>query len=347
MYDGGSFSQQAEDIDTREYGAPQRVIPPQGTLPQKTFSDSTDAVKKTARVLTAKPHTSHETTSRVPADDAGTLPAMSSPPEPRHRIIVAHDNDNKTTQPAPRHSSPMSPVHGTPQNKKSSYGTDSRGLDEKPMPHSGEERLRTRETERQRIERELQRQRIMAISGRTPKTGPGVSAHSADIIRTKRVISEHMPFKEAREPPAAAEVVHQVPEKRTVILPKKKVPPVSQDANIPGDKNEKDDVDDDPSIITRPEYSWQPDSEDLRVGIKSPAFKSKDAIFEGKGIHKMGAPRVQDSALMHTELKSKKTPGESKVVESEPGSADRDTESSDSPNKREKKPPKKDDLSWI
>jgi len=350
MYDGGSFSDQAEDNDTREYEAPQHVIPPRDTLPQKTFSDSTDAVKKIARVLTAKPHTSHETTARVPADDAGTLPAMSSPPEPRHRVIVAHDNENKTTQPAPRHSYPVSPVHGTPQNKKSSYGTDSRGLDEKPMPHSGEERLKTRETERQRIERELQRQRIMAISGRTPKTGPGVSAHaahSAEIIRLKREISENTPFKEAREPPIPAGVVHQVPERRTVILQKKKVPPGIQETNIPGDTNEKDDIDDDLSIITRPEYSRQADSEDLKVGIKSSAYKSKDAIFEGRGIHKMASPQVRDSALMHTELKSKKTPGESKVVESAPGSVDSDTESTESPNKREKKTPKKDDLSWI
>ena len=352
IHDGGSFSDQAEDNDAPGFEAPPHVIPPRDTLPQKTFPDSTDAVKKTARVLTAKPHTSHETTSRVPADDAGTLPAMASPPEPRHRVIVAHDNDNKTTHPAPRHSFPVSPVHGTPQNKKSSSGTDSPGLDEKHGPRSSEERLRTKETDRQRIERELQRQRILAISGRTPKTGPEVSAHtahSAEIIRLKREISENTPFKEAREPPTPAEVVHQVPEKRTVILQKRKVPPGIQEANIPGNKNKKAYIDDDDlSIITRPDvYSRQPESEDLRLGIKSSAYKSKDAIFEGKSVHKMAAPPVRDSALMHTDLKSKKTAGESKVVESDPKSADRDPGSSDSPGKREKKTPKKDDISWI
>ena len=351
IYAGGSFSHQAEDNDTRESDAPQRVIPPRDTLPRETLPDSTDAVKKTAHVLTTKPHTSHETTSRVRVDDAGTLPAMASPPEPRHRVIVAHDNDNKTTQPAPRHSTPVSSVHGTPQSKKSSYGTDSRGLDEKHEPRSSDDRTRTKETERQRIEKELQRQRIMAISGRTPKTGPRVSAHpahSAEIIRSKRKISENTPFKEARESPTPAEVVQQLPEKRTIILQKRKVHPVMQEENIPEDKNGKAYVDDDLSIIKRPDvYSRQPDSEGLKVGIKNSAYKSKDAIFEGKGIHKMTAPQVRDSALMHTNLKSKKTPGESKVVESEPGSADHDIESSDSPNKREKKNSKKDDISWI
>jgi hypothetical protein len=310
-----------------------------------------DSVKKTARLLTTTLHTSHETTSRVEGEEEGTLPAMSSSPEPRHRVIVAHDNENKTTQHAPRHSSLVSPVHETPQNKKSSCGADVKGMGEKHGSHSSEDRLRTKETERQRIERELQRQRIMAISGRTPKTGQGVSAHpahSAEIIRLKREISENTPLKEVREPPAPAEVAHQVPEKRTVILQKKKVHPVMKEANIHEDRNEKDDVDDDDlSIIKRPRYSRQPDSEEVKVGMKNFAYKSKDAIFEGIGIHKKAAPPVRDSALMHTDLKSKKNLGESKVIESEPGNADHGTESADSPNKRERKPPKKDDISWI
>jgi cell division GTPase FtsZ len=340
------------DNDRHESEAPQRVIPPQDTLPRKTLPDSTDAVRKTPHVLTSKPHTSHETTSRVTGDDAGTLPALVSPPEPRHRVIVTHDNDNKTSQPEPRHSSPVSSGHGTPQSKKSTYGTDSRGLDEKHGPRSSDERVRTKETERQIIERELQRQRVMAISGRTPKIVPGVSAHpahSAEIIRLKREISENTPFREAHEPPAPAKVVDQVPEKRTVILQKRKVQPVIQEENIPEDTKGKDYVDDeDLSIITRPEvYSRQPDSEELKVDIKNSAYKSKDAIFEGKGIHKMAASRVRDSALMHTDLKSKKNAGEPKIVESEPGSTDRDTESPDSTNKRERKTPKKDDISWI
>jgi hypothetical protein len=41
---------------------------------------------------------------------------------------------------------------------------------------------------------------------------------------------------------------------------------------------------------------------------------------------------------MHTELKSKKPSGESKVVESEQGSIEHDMESADSPSKQQKKP---------
>jgi hypothetical protein len=75
----------------------------------------------------------------------------------------------------------------------------------------------------------------------------------------------------------------------------------------------------------------------MKIGIKKPAMKSKDAIFDGKDIHKMAPPQVRDSALMHTDLKSKKPSGESKVVESEQGSIDRDMESSDSTTKKQKK----------
>jgi hypothetical protein len=97
-------------------------------------------------------------------------------------------------------------------------------------------------------------------------------------------------------------------------------------------------VDDDLSIIRRPDVnSRQYDPEEMKIGIKKPAIKSKDAIFEGIDIHKMAAPRVRDSALMHTELKSKKPSGESNVVESEQGNIDRDKESADSTTKRQKK----------
>jgi cell division GTPase FtsZ len=349
---GESYSHQTEEIDTFGSEEPQRILPPQNRLPLKTEPDSTDSIKKTARVFTTRPHTAHEVSSQVQVNETGTLPVIASTPEPRHRVIVARENNNKTTQPAPGSSAQVSSVHGTSQNNKSSHDTDSRGSDEKHSPHSSDDRLRNKEAERQRIERELQRQRIMAISGRTPKTGSGVSAHpahSAEIIRLKREISENKPYKDAGEPTTPVEIEHQVQEKRTVILQKKKVHPAMQEENIPADKNENAYVDnDDLSIITRPDVnSRQPGSEDLKIGIKNSAYKSKDTIFEGKGIHKMAAHQVRDSALMHTDLKSKKTHGESKAGESEPGSADQSTESTDSSGRRERKTQKKDDLSWI
>ena len=352
MHASGRFSDQSEDIASYEYEASRREIPPRDALPLKTLPDSKETPKKTAHVFTTRTYTPHETASQIPGDDTGSLPAMVRSNEPRHRVVVTSDRENKTTQPVPRHSAPESSGYGTSQTKKVPPDTYAGELDKKHGQHSTDERLRTKETERQRIERELQRQRIMAISGRSAKTGQGVSAHpvhSADTIRPVREFSENPPFKEAGGPTAPVEVAHQVQEKRTVIVQKKKVSPVVQEETITGVKNEKSSVDDDDlSIIRRPDvYSRHHDSEEMRIGIKKHVIKSKDAIFKGKDIHKMTSPQVRDSALMHTDLKSKKTPVESKVIESEKGSIDHDTESSDSTNKREKKTVKKDDFSWI
>jgi hypothetical protein len=164
--------------------------------------------------------------------------------------------------------------------------------------------------------------------------------HSDEIIRLKRDISENPSFKETAEPATAVEVVPQIQEKRTVILQKKKVSQGVQEGKITIDKDEKSSVDDDDlSIIRRPDvYSRQDDPEEMKIGIKKPAIKSKDTIFEGKDIHKMPPPRVRDSALMHTELKSKKPSGDSNIHESEKSGSESDRESADSATKQQKKP---------
>jgi hypothetical protein len=158
-----------------------------------------------------------------------------------------------------------------------------------------------------------------------------------------------MSLKKEHEPSDPDGVVHQVHKKRTVIIQKKKVHPMTQDTPIPEDDNRDAYVeDDDLSVIRRPEvHSQQTDSEESKVSIKNSAYKSKDEIFEGKGVQRPAAPQVRDSALIHTDLKSKKTTGESKDVESDPGSSDHVTESSKAPKKREKNTTKKDDISWI
>ncbi len=310
-----SISGQSEDIDSYEYEPPRRVTPQQDVLPLKTLPDIKETPKKSPQVFTSRPYTPHKTLPQITSDETGTQPAMVTTPEPRHRVVVTQDHETKITHPVTREP------------------------DKKHGHLSADERLRTKETERQRIERELQRQRIMAISGRTPKSGQGASphpVHSAETIRIKRSISENTPFKETGEPATNVEAVPQVQEKRTVILQKKKAPQVVPEEKNTVDTDEKSSVeDDDLSIIRRPDvYSRQYDPEAMKIGIKKPAIKSKDAIFEGKDIHKMAAPRVKDSSLMHTELKPKKSSEESKGAESQQGSIDNDRESEDSTTKK-------------
>jgi cell division GTPase FtsZ len=268
----------------------------------------------------------------------------------RHRV-VAQDHDNHTTQSAPRKQSRVSSVQGTSQNKKSTYGVDSRIPDEKHIPHKSDERIRAKEMERQIIEKELQRQRTMAIPSHKPVTGPGLQTHPvnpSEIIRLKREISKKTPRKDETEQVEPADVSPLLPEKRRVIIQRKRVHSEIRETQVP----ERERVgfsgkDDDSSIIMRPEvYSRQVDSEGLKIGIKNFANKSKDQIFEGKGVHKSAGPQVRDSALMHTDLKTKKSSIESKNKD-EPESIVQITEAFKSPDNREKNTSKKDDISWI
>jgi len=349
--DSGRFSDRTGGEYLHEIVAPRHVIPTGHALQRKIFSEPEAAEKKAAPHPITKPRIIEEAIPPLPADEAGMQNSTGSH-VPRHRVVVAKDHANQTAQSAPRTTSPVSSVLGTPQGKKTSYTKDLRGFDEKHLPHTSDERLRTKEMERQIIEKELQRQRMMAISSRTPKTGSEASTHPTtppEIIRLKQEVPDKTSHKKEHEPSDPDAVVHQVHKKRTVILQKKKVHPVTQDIPIPEDENRNTYIeDDDLSVIKRPDvYSRQTDPEKLKVSIKNSTYKSKDEIFEGKGIQRTTAHQIRDSALIHTDLKVKKTLGESKNVEREPGSSDQVAESSKAPKKREKNITNKDDLSWI
>jgi len=338
--DSGRFADQSEEEYSHEIEAPRPVIHPEMALQQKSFTEPTDAGKKTAHHRPPKSHGLKETTPRLPANEMST-PDESGSPVSRHRVVVAKDHPDQPATSAQRTTS-----------KKSPYAKDSRGFDEKHLPHTSDERLRTKDMERQIIEKELQRQRMMAISGRTPKSGSEVStlpAPSPEIIRLKRKVPDKMSIKKEHEKSATEEVVHTVHRKRTVIIQKRKVHQETHDTPAPEDETRDADVEgDDLSGIRRPNiYPRQTASEEKKVSIKNSAYKSKDEIFEGKGIQKTTGPQVKDSALIHTDLKTKKTIGESRIGESELGSSDQVMESSGKPKKGEKKTPKKDDISWI
>jgi cell division GTPase FtsZ len=337
--DSGSFSDRTDEEHLPGIETPPPVIR------RKISSEREVAEKKPSPQHITKPHIIEEVIFSQPADDMNIQDVTGSH-APRHRVVVAKDHV-PTMQSPPHTKSHESSVHGIPQGKKFPYAKDSRGFDEKHLPHSKDERLRTKEIERQIIEKELQRQRTMAISGRTTKTGSVASTPATptpEIVRIKREVTEKI-LKNENEPPEPDEVVQQVHKKRTVVIQKKKGHPVPQGIPVERDVNGEVSVgDDDQSGINRREiYSMQADPDDVKVSIKNSANKSKDEIFDGKQVQRL-SPQVRDSALVHTNLKSKKNPGESKEVESEPGSF---TESSKTPKKREKNTTKKDDISWI
>jgi hypothetical protein len=153
MHAPASFSDHSEGSDSYEYEVPRRIPHPQAAMPPKTLPDLKETANKTPHVLSTRSHTPHKTPPHITGEDTGTLPETVMTHEPRHRVVITQDHETKATHPSTRE------------------------LDKKYGQLSTDERSRTKDTERQRIEKELQRQRIMAISGRAPKTGQGASAH--------------------------------------------------------------------------------------------------------------------------------------------------------------------------
>ena len=349
IQDSGKYGQIEEDYPA-ENPDTQHTMAPNDVSPRKILSDPTYTGKMTTHHLIAKSPIAKETNPLISSGKADQL-KMKESHVSLHRVVTQGD-DNQTTQSAPYHSSHVSSVHGTLQNKKTTYDTDFRIPDEKQLPQTGDERLRTKEMERQIIERELQRQRTMAISGHKPKTGLGLQTHTvhpSEIVRVKREISKKTPLKDDLEQSDPAEVPPLPPGKRRVIIQKKRVHPEMQETHVPEQGNRDfSGKEVDSSIIMRPEvYSGQADSDGMKIGIKNSANKSKDYIFGGKDVHRSATPRVRDSALIHTNLKSKKNSVDSKIVKDEPASVDQITEGPKSPDNRKKNTSKKDDISWI
>ena len=158
--DFGNFLDYTEEgympeIEIHEQIIQSDIADQQNTLPYQA------ARKKTVPHLTPKSQSVKEATQPASEDIINT-PKITGSPISQNRVVVAKDHVS--------HIKPTVPsVHGAPQNKNTSYVKESRGFDEKHLPHANDDRSRTKEMERQIIEKELQRQRMMAIPGRYVK----------------------------------------------------------------------------------------------------------------------------------------------------------------------------------
>jgi tubulin-like protein CetZ len=302
-------------------------------IPQKTYSVPMDAA------------------FQITAVDAGDLNLERSSAK-RHQVAAAKGETKISPSGSPSGPS-ISFASRTPHIKKTSSGTDHKGLDEKHLPHTIDERLKSKEIERQIIEKELQRQRMMAISGRTSKTGSDIiekSSQPREIIRLKREVQEEKSSKRDvgphEEQSDAAEEIHALPKKRRLIIHKKTVQSVRKHTSADEGENQGSVTDDELSFVRQSgDYETQTEREDAKVDLKNSAYKSKDHIFEGKRIQKNAPPQVKDSVLIHTDLKSKKSIRESKNNENASENSDEDVP--DQNLKKEREIQKKNDIRWI
>ncbi len=309
-------------------------------------STSSDAEKKITPHPMIKPPLPPEATPLPVAgqDDGGRGEGL---PESRHPVAEKKVHTDKPAQSAPQDPSQFSRHPKSPPIKKPQEGAGPKDADEKILPRKSEGRLKPKGIERQIIEKELHRQRMMAISGRTQKTASEPSKISTpphEIIRLKREVQEKTAQKRDDEQPDIAQETQPVAQKRRVLIQKKTVHPVTPDTKV-YEEDSRNSEDDEISIINRSSNkTGSIDTEDLKVGIKKTVHRSKDHVFEGKGIRKAAAPQVKDSVLIHTSLKSKKSTRESISEENSEERGDREDESS---AKREKSTTKKDDINWI
>lgn len=218
----------------------------------------------------------------------------------RRRIIVARAEKDQTC-----HLSPDTLSTDGGQSKRNKTDVFGRSVAGPPVRFPDEMIPRAKETDRQRIERELRRQRAVAVGGGDAQK---VSSHTEKIHQPGREIpliqrSAHKDRTdgENKTPVQGSNPAELSEKKRTVIIAKRKIitKPLEEDP--------------DPSAAKEKTGSAYPDealsfSEDagLNVEIREQDFQARDEIFKGKGVRKPSLPQARDSTLLHTELRPRK-----------------------------------------
>ena len=218
----------------------------------------------------------------VTEEDDHRIPEALAPS--RRRVIVAHAEKERTHHP----SSHTLSAYGSPRTGYKT-GVSDRSLAETPVRHPDEEIPRTKETERQRIERELRRQRTIAMSGQSQKIPPPTTKNH-EAAQEKHIIqrsahrdltgSEDQTRERVNEPAAVSG------EKRTIIVGKRKIITMPQEEQDPRPAwRERHPHGRNPASYPD-ESSSLSDDEEMSVEIRDTVFRARDEVFEGKGVRK-------------------------------------------------------------
>ena len=229
----------------------------------------------------------------------------------RRRIIVARSEKDHANH-LPSHILFAQRTQHTGQKT----GVSERSLTETPARHPDEEIPRPKETERQRIERELRRQRTVAIGQNSQKVSPHnekshYPARETPMVKQKshqdRMETKSPTMVQGSKPEALSE------EKRTVIIGKRKLtatPREDSDSSAARESERATPAREKPGNTYPDESSSFFDDDGMSVEIRDRTLQAKDEVFEGKGVRKPTVPQARDSTLLHTELRSKKKASE-------------------------------------
>jgi cell division GTPase FtsZ len=168
-----------------------------------------------------------------------------------------------------------------------------------------DDRSKFKEQERKKIERELQKQRLMAMTGKDRKfgkpDGPDSRPQPPETDTTTRTRSDELP-----QGSATAHEIRTMQEMHKVVLHKKKpgtdhiFPQSSPQAgdNVTGGTPSADD--------TEPEVAGVPggNEESFDDWIKQASGRKREQLFDSESFRlKDTSPAVSDDALLHTDLK--------------------------------------------
>jgi len=221
----------------------------------------------------------------------------------KRRVIVTPGKDN-TPGNDPRDqriresSSMSSHLPKKETGKIISYGQDE-GREARPVSDSV---ARTKDIARHRIEQELQRQRMIAISGKAAKPDNANSEPNRTTPGTSGSMQEILNATVSPEKPRSPEM-----EKKTIILQKRK-PVLHSQENLVPDTPVHESAAMDERIPEGVSGNSVPEEapDKMTIDLKEPGFRVKDEIFDGKKIQGSAIPKVRDTSLMHTSLKQKR-----------------------------------------
>ncbi len=265
---------------------------------------------------------------------------------PQRRVVVPEEHEAH-----PGHSSTVN--HPRPH-KVLHHDAQAPARQQEPARETGvhinESQIRAKDTERQRIEKDLQRQRMIAISGRTLKTNTdilkkAVASPSRTVIHHDS--PDHAPHMRVQKRDKPVPPEEKLPEQKTVIIGRRKAAPIMEKPLDTEDSTDKEAaVHEDFSVSSEPDtYASKATADGRKVSVKEPSYRAKDDIFGGKGVTRSAVPTARDSGLVHTQLTPKNIAANPE--EERESQDDSNTGQSQTPEKKRKITTKKDDISWI
>jgi len=315
--------------------------------PESLPAGVSGAIKKELPGADYPPSAGKKTTAGIP-EKAAPHPELRGK-EPQHRVVERQEHDSKPVHTYPvRHTKPHTALQHDAQASGTRVQEPAR---ERDVPLN-DSQIRSKDTERQRIEKDLQRQRMSAISGRTLQTNTDILKKPVTIPSRPVIYQDStndLPHTRVQLQPRPVPPVEKPAEQRTVIIGKRKTQPIEEQ---PFDTEEpviqEPVVREDKSILPEPVADVpEADSDEMKVSMKDPSYRAKDEIFGGKSIARTAVPQARDSTLIHTRLAQKKSAPGIRDENEEKLQDETGTGQSQASDKKRKITTKKDDLSWI